>query len=152
MKKFLGFSAVTVFFVAVMFGSLFSDENQARANIQSYFNNLSNKPLFSNLRITVSPVIFPLRQQSVKEISIRLEQGNRYVIFASGDNTTSDIDMYVMDAYGNVIARDDQTPAYNGGPGTDAGVVVRPFQTQMFKIQIKLYSGNGHVAYCVGTY
>lgn len=153
MKKFISILAVVSFFVGVIFVNVcFSDENQARANLQGYLNNLSNKPLFANLRIIQAPVLFSMSQGDNKEVLFRAEQGKRYVIFASGDNNTFDIDMYLYDASGAMIARDDLTPVIRGAAGTDAGLVTVPFFTQMIKARIHLYTGDGHVAYAIGTY
>ena len=46
----------------------------------------------------------------------------------------------------------DRVYEQQGGAGTDAGVTIIPFQTQIFKININLFNGTGDVAYCVFTY
>lgn len=146
------FSAVVVCIMILVSGVAFSDESTALANLQSYIGNLSNKPVFGNLRVAQSPKTFQLSQGASKVFQVRMEQGKRYVVTASGDHSTTDIDMYVYDAHNNMVARDDNTPSYRNGPGTDAGVMVIPFQTQIFSVKIQLYTGNGTVAYCVSTY
>ncbi len=76
--------------------------------------------------------------------------GNRYCFVASGDNNASDVDIYIYDSQGRLVARDQHTDrnAY--------ALFQVNYYTETYRIVVKLYSsynnGPSHVSYAVSYY
>lgn len=152
MKKL--FSLSVVIFMVLLSGAILADQNMARSNLQRYLNNTSKQPAFGNIKSFQAPQFFELGAGAPvqKDFTVRMEQGKRYLILCSGDDGTYDIDLYVYDAYGNEVCRDDNTPYTRGAMGTDAGTIVIPMVTSLFKIRVHLFQGAGIVTYAIWTY
>lgn len=73
--------------------------------------------------------------------SIPLKAGVQYAIIGGGDDDVTDLDLYLKDADGNIVARDvekDSNPV----------VVFKPEEDGKFRVEMKLVSGKTKSSFC----
>ncbi len=81
-----------------------------------------------------------LTESQTQDYPIELEGGKCYALLAVGDNGVRDLDLIVMDASDHEVDRDVET---------DARPIVRVCaqQTGRYKMQVRMYSGQGNIVY-----
>jgi hypothetical protein len=81
-----------------------------------------------------------LSQGYYMDYDVTLQRGVQYLIFACGDRRARDIDIYLYDENGYLVARDNQTD-------NQPLVYITPRWTGPFRLRIKMYSAYGAANY-----
>lgn len=76
--------------------------------------------------------------RSYLTFSTRLIQGVDYLLLAAGDNDAQDVDLEIVDANGNVLAKDDGKQAY-------AIVTFRPRVTAYYTLRLTLFKSRNNL-------
>ncbi len=83
-----------------------------------------------------------VKEEGVLGSSIPLEEGRTYAFLGGGDDDVKDLDLYLMDADGNVVAKDTETDA-------SPVVVFKCKSAGKYRVQMKLVTDKTDASFCV---
>ena len=130
-RRRIAWIAVSILLASCLVGTAYAQRDNAIAKAAGMFLGLSSRG-FDTIRSEDSDRLSP--GQSMK-YTVTLYAGVTYVLFAAGDASIRDLDIYLYDENGNLISKDTQTDRY-------PVVTVTPRWTGPFRMYVKNHRGR----------